>query len=272
MLMLSDDLPPTWRSGDIYALLADLEGQVYRDRDGRRTFRFELDGRGYFAKVFQGLGWKKLGACLLKCRKPVLSAENEWRVIRCLHRLGVPTMRIMGYGRRGWNPARRQSFIITEELAPTISLEAYCRDWKKTPPPPGLKRALIRRVAGIARRLHENGINHRDFYICHFLLDLDRSVSPSGDSTPRLFLIDLHRAEQSAHLKTRWRIKDIAGLYFSSLDIGLTTRDHLRFVQTYCNRPWRDALLTRKRFWQRVVRRGQAGYREFERKNPDFFR
>uniref|UniRef100_UPI003AF9562D lipopolysaccharide kinase InaA family protein n=1 Tax=Thiolapillus sp. TaxID=2017437 RepID=UPI003AF9562D len=32
------------------------------------------------------------------------------------------------------------------------------------------KQRLIARVAAMTRRLHQNGINHRDLYICHFLL------------------------------------------------------------------------------------------------------
>jgi heptose I phosphotransferase len=42
-----------------------------------------------------------------------------------LTELGVDTMRAVAYGERGSNPARRQSFMITEELAPTISLEDF---------------------------------------------------------------------------------------------------------------------------------------------------
>ena len=43
--------------------------------------------------------------------------------------LGVDTMRAVAFAQRGSNPAKRHSFIVTEELAPTISLEDFCRDW-----------------------------------------------------------------------------------------------------------------------------------------------
>ena len=32
-----------------------------------------------------------------------------------------------------------------------------------------LKRVLVQRIATIARTLHGAGMNHRDFYLCHFL-------------------------------------------------------------------------------------------------------
>ena len=36
-----------------------------------------------------------------------------------------------------------------------------------------------------------------------------------------------------ARTPRRWRDKDLAALYFSALDIGLTRRDLLRFVRQY---------------------------------------
>ena len=58
----------------------------------------------------------------------------------------------------------------------------------------------------------------------------------------RLSLIDLHRAQTRAQTPRRWRNKDLAGLYFSALGIGLTHRDKLRFLQVYFQRPLRDVL------------------------------
>ena len=271
MLNLAETFRSAWKGKDIYELLFTLEGQVYREKEGRRTFQFEMDGQSYFAKVFMGIGWKALLSCLLKFRKPILSAENEWRAIKKLERLGIATMHLVGHGKRGYNPARRQSFIITEELKPTISLEDFCRDWGQHPPSRKLKRALINHVAQIARALHSNGIVHRDLYLCHFLLDTSQKFPEQDNTPPRLFLIDLHRAEQRRKIKQRWRIKDVAGLYFSSMDIGLTQRDRLRFIEEYSQRPWQEAIRAEARFWKQVERRGDTGYREFRRKNPDLF-
>jgi heptose I phosphotransferase len=229
-----------WAGLDPFAKVEALQGQVLREVEGRRTLRTEIDGRGYFAKIHRGVGWREIFKNLICLRLPVLGARNEWQAIERLEQLGIDTMRMVAFGERGKNPAHRHSFIITEELAPTISLEDYCRDWSQSPVDPAFKRALIIRVAEIARSMHENWMNHRDFYLCHFLLHTDPPPTPG---TLRLSVIDLHRAQ--IHTRTpapRWRRKDLAGLYFSALDIGLTRRDLLRFLRVYFNAPLRDTL------------------------------
>jgi Lipopolysaccharide kinase (Kdo/WaaP) family len=72
----------------------------------------------------------------------------------------------------------------------------------------------------------------------------------------------LHRAQIRSNTPTRWRIKDLAGLYFSSRDIGLSKQDELRFLRAYCNRPLAVELKAQKGFWQEVKNRGEKLYRE----------
>ncbi len=55
-------------------------------------------------------------------------------------------------------------------------------------------------------------------------------------------MIDLHRAQTRDSTPKRWRDKDLAALYFSALDIGLTQRDKLRFLREYFQQPLRDIL------------------------------
>jgi heptose I phosphotransferase len=87
--------------------------------------------------------------------------------------------------------------------------------------------------------MHRGGVNHRDFYICHFLLQLD--PPPTADAL-KLSIIDLHRAQVRERTPLRWRDKDLASLHFSALDIGLTRRDRLRFLRTYFGQPLREIL------------------------------
>jgi heptose I phosphotransferase len=87
--------------------------------------------------------------------------------------------------------------------------------------------------------MHRAGVNHRDCYICHFLLHTDRPVTADDF---RLSVIDLHRAQTRDVVPRRWRDKDLAALYFSALDIGLTRRDLLRFLKGYFRYPLRDIL------------------------------
>ena len=87
--------------------------------------------------------------------------------------------------------------------------------------------------------MHRGGVNHRDCYLCHFLLDTARPIDAKNI---KLSVIDLHRAQLRAHLPLRWRDKDLSALYYSALDIGLTRRDKLRFLKGYFRQPLRQIL------------------------------
>ena len=238
-LFVGEPFASLWSGLDPFVAVEALKGEVFRELEARRTLRIEVAGQGYFVKIHRGVGWKEILKNLLSLRLPVLGAGNEWRAIARLAELGVDTMHGVAFGQRGRNPATQHSFIVTEELTPTISLEDYCRDWPSALPPVTFKRALINRVADMAGRMHRGGVNHRDFYICHFLLHLDPAPTPDN---LKLSLIDLHRAQIRDKTPRRWRDKDLAALHFSALAIGLTRRDILRFLTLYFDRPLRRVL------------------------------
>lgn len=239
-IFLAAPLSVLWEGKDPFVEVERLHGPVYRQKEGRRVFRVELAGSGYFVKLHHGVGWGEILKNLISFRLPVLGARQELRAIRCLERAGIATLKPVGFGQRGANPARQHSFLITEELAPTISLEDFCQDWARNPPPVALKRALIHRVAGIVRDMHAAGLNHRDCYLCHFLLHTDSPPTP--EHLP-LSVIDLHRSQVRTRVPLRWRDKDLAGLYFSALGIGLTRGDKLRFLRSYFRKPLRQVLV-----------------------------
>jgi heptose I phosphotransferase len=244
-------LEPDFRSRldgrDRFADLMAIDGEVFREQPGRRTLRFTRHGKSYFIKQHFGAGWREIFKNLLSFRSPVLGAQNEYLAVARLKSLGVGTLNVVGYGCWGVNPATRKSFIVTEDLGDTETLEDLCRDWKENPPGVRFKRSLIARVACIARTLHENGINHRDFYLCHFRLG-------KGADSP-LYLIDLHRAQLRSKTPRRWVVKDVGGLYFSSLDIGLKRRDLYRFMIAYRGQPLRRIMRDEADFWRQVERR-----------------
>ncbi len=239
IVVLDEPFLSLWTGVDPFAAVEALEGKVVRAMDGRRTFRTEIAGQGFFVKIHRGVGWIEIFKNLVSGRLPIISAANEWRATRRLAELGVDSLHAVAFGRRGSNPASQHSFIITRELTPVISLENFTRAWPQYPPSPALKRALIDRVALMARRMHAGGINHRDLYICHFLLHLNPPPSPAD---LRVSMVDLHRAQLRRQVPGRWRNKDLAALHFSSLEIGLTRRDQLRFLRTYFARPLRTIL------------------------------
>jgi heptose I phosphotransferase len=256
-----------WQGEDLFEQILSIDGEEYRNMDGRRTLRFEMLGKSYFAKLYRGIGWKRIFKSLFLFRKPpVLTAQNEWLAIQELTKLGIDTMTIVGYGIRGISPATKQSFLITEELQRTESLEDFCRDWPNQPPDPELKWALIKKIAHNSRIMHANGINHRDYYLCHFLLDISRGKD-NLDSTQLVFyLIDLHRVQLRGKVPQRWKVKDLASLYFSAMEIGLTQRDKYRFIREYTGQSLCKELSTNSQLWRQVENRAKSLLDRFDRK------
>lgn len=249
---LRDDFAKAWVGQDPFSKVFELNGDVYRDVQGRRTLRFEFAQQRYFAKIHGGVGWAEIIKNLLTFKMPVLGAENEWCAIAKLRSLGLATMTAVGFGSRGWNPATRESFILTEALENTISLEDYCGRWPQHKPTFAIKQSLIGELARISKALHNNGVCHRDYYLCHFLLHEETSFSSGKIDTPQLSLIDLHRALIRRKLSMRWVVKDIAGLYFSAMHIGLNRHDFLRFVRLYSGKSLRESFSQDAKFWQQV--------------------
>lgn len=268
IVWLRDELANAWRGRDPFAAAKAQQGAVYRDKEGRRTLRCEIEGRGYFLKLHQGVGWSEIFKNLLQGRPPVLGASNEYNAIRALEKLAIDTLTIAGYGQRGLNPATQLSFLITDELTDIESLEDFCARWPQQPPAFVLKRKLIERIATIARKLHAAGINHRDFYLCHFLLDIRTPIDTENIATARLHLMDLHRAQIRAEVPERWLIKDLGGLYYSALDIGLSRRDIYRFMSSYRQTSLRKLLTAETPFWRQVAARARQIYVRDNRREP----
>lgn len=257
MNFVVDELQDLATPDRLIDVVSGLPGKVYRDVGSRKTFRFEHHGTGYFAKVHFGVGWREVFKNLLQLRLPVVSAANERDAIRRLESLGIPTMEMVAYACEGMNPAHRRSCIVTTELTDTISLEDLFLAGNVDPL---LKRRLIDAVAGIARRMHENGLNHRDFYICHFHLEKEILQEGRRASQPTLHVIDLHRAQLRRRTPRRWIVKDVAGLLFSVLDVDFTRRDLLRFMRIYAGKSLRESIEEDAPFWNAVRRRARRLY------------
>lgn len=252
---LRKELAELWSGKDVFAMTDALQGEVFRQANGRQTVRVEIQDRHYFIKIHKGVGWAEVIKNILSLRLPIVSARTEWRAIRKFEQLGIPTMTVAGFAERGHNPARRESFLITDEIQPAISLEEVCASWRSQRPPLRYKRQLIRAVAGIARQLHENGLCHRDLYLCHFLLSTNADHEIDYQKPPELRVIDLHRVLIRRRLARRWIIKDLAGLFYSAVDCGLTLTDLACFMRSYTGLSWRDAWARRYRDWMQAQSR-----------------
>lgn len=255
MNYLDEELKDLLDESSMFEQLAAMPGEVFRQVASRRTFRFEHRGKGYFAKVHHGVGWGEIVKNLLQLRLPILGAANEWHAIRRLKNVGLDTLTPVAYCRHGDNPARQESCIVTRALVDTISLEDLV---EQGPVPFAFKIRLIRKLAIISARMHQCGVNHRDLYICHFHLD----NATRQASEPRIYVIDLHRAQVRRRTPRRWVVKDVGGLLFSAFDAGLTKTDLFRFMRDYSGKSLRDTLIEDRRFWEQVLRRARRLYRQ----------
>ena len=243
-LYLADKLQLTNQKHASFEDIMALPGKIFREEPGRRTLRFQEQESGYFLKAHYGVGWHEIFKNLFNLKLPVLGADNEWHALHFLGRKGIKVPAPLGFGRKGRNPAKRRSFVIMEEITDATSLEELANKKNGCIEDVKIKRKLVYGLANIARTLHNNGANHRDFYLCHFLIDdrfMKRANHPEMEDVP-IVVIDLHRAQLRRKTPTRWIVKDLAGLYYSAMDTSITRNDIFRFIKTYCGLPLRAAL------------------------------
>lgn len=254
-LEVSQEVAEYFKSDNVFQEIMHLQGKAFRDVPGRKTIQVQLGEHSYFIKQHFGVGWGEIFKNLLTLKLPILGASTEKKAIQKLDSIGIATTPLVAFGEQGCNPANLQSFIITKDLGDIISLEDLCTSWKTSPPSAVFKRKLIIAVAQLARTLHINGLNHRDFYLCHLCLDADAL----SNNQIKLYLIDLHRMLIHKKPAIQDNMKDIAALYFSSIGMGFTARDYLRFKHYYSQ----DFESVNNSFWQNVMSRANRLYAKF---------
>ncbi|ENU1228379.1 MULTISPECIES: lipopolysaccharide core heptose(I) kinase RfaP [Providencia] len=232
MIKCKSPFDQLWEGKNPFYEVNRITGEVYRQVKNRRTLQFYVGNESFFIKQHYGITISEILKNILSFRFPVLDARQEWDAIKHLEKNNIDTMNAYAVGVRGINPLTRESFLITKDLNPTISLEDYCKKWLVNPPTFQEKFNLILKLASIVSAMHASGLNHRDCYLCHFLLD-ENTDQISTDI--KMYIIDLHRAQIRSQVPKRWRDKDLIGLYFSSMNIGLTSRDIYRFLIKYFN-------------------------------------
>lgn len=259
---LRADIASAWQGQDPLLAAFALEGEVYRDVAGRRTLKVDIGQRDFFVKLHSGVGWGELLKNWLTLKRPVVGAFNEFSACAALLECGIPAPVPAAYGQDDRFVTRRNSFVLCEALDDVTSLEDLTDPWPQVPPTAQTRTRLLYAVARFARRFHGAGFVHRDFYICHLLAENESWAR----GEPRLCVLDLHRARRFRTLPERWRRRDLAALLFSSLDLRLSEREWLRFVQIYSGRSLREELRANGRFWRSVRARADKLYREGLRK------
>jgi hypothetical protein len=145
--------------------------------------------------------------------------------------------------------------VALNEVLPKLADRLDSRDFAV------LKRRVISEVARITAILHEAHYFHKDLYLCHFFLDLDRLEREGRPS--RIVLIDLHRLGVHRIGRDWWRWKDLGQLLFSTSGVaGIDDRDRLRFWCSYK----RQVSIRFERWQARLIRLRAARYARHNRK------
>lgn len=254
---LNLQLQESFNKGTGFEFIKQIQGVSVRKMPDRETVRFINGNTTYYLKRHFGVGWWEISKNLLQLRRPVLGATNEWKALQKLSALDIPSLQAVAYGIQGRNPARQESFIITDELSNVIQLDHFLQTHSL-----GVQQRirLIQKVAQIAREMHAAGINHRDFYLCHFMLKQPWDFV----SEPQVFIIDLHRAQIRPKVPQRWLVKDLAGLYFSSMSLPISLRDRLRFLRFYYQQPLIEIFKKHQNLLSKVEAKAKRLYKKHE--------
>ena len=220
-----------------FSFAENLEGEIYRKYENRTTKRFQNLQKNYFLKFHGPVGWAEILKNLIQLKTPVVGALREYEALSHLDKNQIQAPQIKGFGNKGLNPANSFSFLITEELYETISLEDFFLEGLHKQLSPPQKRKLIESTADLIRRMHLSGLNHRDLYLCH--LHIKKEINFDNIE---IYLIDLHRAQIRSEVPERWLVKDLGGFVHSILQFNLSEKDFYRFMMFYHQCSLRDLI------------------------------
>lgn len=231
--------------GGAERLPADFEATVmeletpdrFHSKQGRSTARVRFDHpqgvvSAYLKRHYRFSTSEKLFA-LLKPGHGHSPAALEWNHIETAAALGVAVAKPLAAGESIGPGGRVRSYLLIEELvgqeavnealpklAASLDREAFR----------SLKRRLVREIAAATALLHSRYYFHKDLYLCHFFIHMDRLDALDA----RVTLIDFHRLARHTWLASRWRSKDLGQLLFSTYAVAeINNRDRLRFLAHY---------------------------------------
>ena len=251
VLAVADYAPLLRANGlDTFEKIMAAESDHFARRfPGRNTVRMELkssDGgatRAIYLKRYEPEYLSSWDFFLRAIRWPNADDESgrEWRGLHALRAQGFNTATPIAMGQKKSGGVVTRSFVMTEEIRGGTPGDSYCRGLDTAE-----RRQFFAGLAVLARRFHDAGFAHRDFYLCHFF------VVPR-ERLREIFLIDLQRVFQPRLFRERWLVKDLGSLAYSALNAGATEADVLHFVKTYLGE--NGSLVLEKRLVVKMLRR-----------------
>ena len=183
---------------------------ITRAVPGRFTTRFEAGGGVFYLKRYRGF-------------KAAWQAQNEWDCLHKLREAGIGCATPVALGQQRGLIMASESFLITEEIP-----NATQSDWwlQKNP---ARRMELLAPVAAVARKFHDAGFSHKDFYLCHFFVQ-----ESAGAPGLRILLLDLQRCDRPVCCTRRWLVKDLAQLHYSmTKQAGYSEAEWQEFAKCY---------------------------------------
>ena len=188
----------------------------------RIKFRLTTGGTVVYLKKYTDTPYIKQIKNWIEHKAVKATAQFDIRWCKTLGDAGINTADVVAWGCEKNFLFDRMSFVIVKEIENADSLE------KKLPyfPSTKYKKEFIGRLADFAKKFHDTGLRHRDFYLCHIFY---------SESTGTFTLIDLQRIFKPVLFSKRFQIKDIAQLYYSAPKEHFSKTDRLRFYLRYKN-------------------------------------
>lgn len=212
---------------DTYQALRDFNNApILKKNKFRSVARIELGNKVFYLKR-HFWPWRER----LRSINPLLKkedAKNEWDSMLLLNSLGFNTMTPVAFGEKKKLAMSYFSLTLTENLYNAEKLEVFFPKHFKPPlnhEKINDKRAYIKKLAVLTRDLHNNGLNHQDFYLGHILLRQEEN---------KFFIIDVQRMHKNTTISLHDKVKDLAQLTYSATGLGVFTKtDLMRFFHVY---------------------------------------
>lgn len=176
-------------------------------------------------------------------KKRASTAAYDYLPAMELAKIGINTPVVAAFG-EVMGVFEKMSFIVTEEITEAVDLEKNVPPFFKLPLTREKfhsRRKFIDELAAFTSKFHNNGFCHRDYYLTHIFW---------GEGG--FEMIDLQRVFKPHLLAWRYRLKDIAQLYYSAPGSVYTYSERLRFYKRYLGK---DKLNAFDRWFIRQVKK-----------------
>lgn len=193
----------------------------------RKRICFEAGSppRKFYLKTYNNPPLKVQISNMLAHGRKLSTAAYDYMPAVELAAIGIKTPEVAAYGELMGAVFEKKSFAVTREIEGQ-SLERSVPKCFQKPFDRGAlaeQRRFVDELAMLTGRFHNSGYRHRDYYLAHIFW------SPEAGFR----IIDLQRVFKPRIFAARYRIKDLAQLYYSSPMSVYSRAARLRFYLRY---------------------------------------